>query len=99
MAKAHHDRSATSSPDGRFEFRGINHLALVCRDMERTVDFYSQRSGHAAHQDHRASRPAWASTSSSTAAAATPWPSSGSRTLPTGFPASRRRPADRTRGA
>jgi len=23
-----------------FEFRGINHLALVCRDMERTVDFY-----------------------------------------------------------
>ena len=24
-----------------FEFRGINHLALVCRDMQRTVDFYS----------------------------------------------------------
>ena len=23
-----------------FEFRGINHLALVCRDMQRTVDFY-----------------------------------------------------------
>ncbi len=28
------------SPD-RFEFGGINHLALVCRDMQRTVDFYS----------------------------------------------------------
>ncbi len=26
---------------GGFEFRGINHLALVCSDMERTVDFYS----------------------------------------------------------
>lgn len=25
----------------RFELRGINHLALVCRDMERTVDFYT----------------------------------------------------------
>ena len=23
-----------------FELRGVNHLALVCRDMERTVDFY-----------------------------------------------------------
>ena len=24
-----------------FEFGGINHLALVCSDMQRTVDFYS----------------------------------------------------------
>ena len=24
-----------------FELRGINHLALVCKDMQRTVDFYS----------------------------------------------------------
>lgn len=24
----------------RFELRGINHLALVCKDMQRTVDFY-----------------------------------------------------------
>jgi catechol 2,3-dioxygenase-like lactoylglutathione lyase family enzyme len=29
------------SSAGGFEFRGINHLALVCSDMERTVDFYS----------------------------------------------------------
>lgn len=26
--------------DAPFEFAGINHLALVCRDMERTVAFY-----------------------------------------------------------
>jgi catechol 2,3-dioxygenase-like lactoylglutathione lyase family enzyme len=26
--------------DRPFEFSGINHLALVCRDMQRTVDFY-----------------------------------------------------------
>lgn len=25
---------------GPFEFRGINHLALVCSDMARTVEFY-----------------------------------------------------------
>jgi catechol 2,3-dioxygenase-like lactoylglutathione lyase family enzyme len=30
---------------GDFEFRGINHLALVCSDMERTVDFYSNVLG------------------------------------------------------
>ena len=27
--------------NSEFELRGINHLALVCRDMQRTVDFYS----------------------------------------------------------
>jgi catechol 2,3-dioxygenase-like lactoylglutathione lyase family enzyme len=25
----------------KFEIRGINHLALVCRDMKKTVDFYT----------------------------------------------------------
>ncbi len=25
----------------KFEIRGINHLALTCRDMKRTVEFYS----------------------------------------------------------
>ena len=29
------------SSEDKFEFRGINHLALVCSDMARTVDFYS----------------------------------------------------------
>lgn len=28
-----------------FEFGGINHLALVCADMERTVDFYTNVLG------------------------------------------------------
>ena len=41
MTQDHDDRSATPG----FEFRGINHLALVCRDMERTVDFYSNVLG------------------------------------------------------
>jgi len=28
-----------------FEFQGVNHLALVCKDMARTVDFYSNVLG------------------------------------------------------
>lgn len=32
---------AAMGDDDRFQLRGINHLALVCRDMARTVDFYS----------------------------------------------------------
>ncbi len=28
-----------------FELRGVNHLALVCKDMARTVDFYSNLLG------------------------------------------------------
>jgi catechol 2,3-dioxygenase-like lactoylglutathione lyase family enzyme len=28
-----------------FEIRGVNHLALVCKDMARTVDFYSNVLG------------------------------------------------------
>ena len=37
------ERPDPSAP--RFEFRGINHLALVCRDMARTVDFYTNVLG------------------------------------------------------
>jgi len=29
----------------QFQLRGLNHLALVCRDMARTVDFYSNVLG------------------------------------------------------
>lgn len=29
----------------RFELRGIHHLALVCKDMARTVEFYSEVLG------------------------------------------------------
>src|SRR5262245_18496607 len=31
------------NPD--FELRGINHMALVCKDMARTVDFYTNILG------------------------------------------------------
>jgi catechol 2,3-dioxygenase-like lactoylglutathione lyase family enzyme len=34
-----------SSGTERFELRGINHLALVCRDMAVTVDFYTNVLG------------------------------------------------------
>lgn len=32
---------ATAPVNHEFELRGINHLALVCSDMDRTVDFYT----------------------------------------------------------
>ena len=28
------------APNTQFEFKGVNHLALVCKDMARTVEFY-----------------------------------------------------------
>src|SRR5262245_61534751 len=31
--------------NSQFQLSGINHLALVCSDMERTVDFYSNVLG------------------------------------------------------
>lgn len=35
-----------SKPSNReFEIRGINHVALVCKDMARTVDFYTNVLG------------------------------------------------------
>jgi catechol 2,3-dioxygenase-like lactoylglutathione lyase family enzyme len=34
-----------TTPNTEFELRGINHLALVCRDMARTVDFYTNVLG------------------------------------------------------
>ena len=36
--------TATGEAEG-FRFLGINHLALVCRDMARTVEFYTQVLG------------------------------------------------------
>jgi catechol 2,3-dioxygenase-like lactoylglutathione lyase family enzyme len=30
----------TDQTNREFEFRGVNHLALVCKDMARTVEFY-----------------------------------------------------------
>ncbi|MFT7599415.1 MAG: catechol 2,3-dioxygenase-like lactoylglutathione lyase family enzyme [Acidimicrobiales bacterium] len=37
-----HNQSAKNS---EFTFGGINHIALVCSDMERTVDFYTNVLG------------------------------------------------------
>ena len=34
-----------SGNNKEFELRGVNHLALVCKDMARTVDFYSNVLG------------------------------------------------------
>jgi catechol 2,3-dioxygenase-like lactoylglutathione lyase family enzyme len=34
-----------NSPNSEFELGSINHVALVCSDMERTVDFYSNVLG------------------------------------------------------
>jgi catechol 2,3-dioxygenase-like lactoylglutathione lyase family enzyme len=34
-----------SRPNTEFDIRGINHLALVCRDMKETVDFYTNVLG------------------------------------------------------
>ena len=33
--------STSTRRNEKFDIRGINHLALVCKDMKRTVDFYS----------------------------------------------------------
>ena len=35
----------TPRENKEFEFTGINHLALVCRDMDETVDFYTNVLG------------------------------------------------------
>ncbi len=35
----------TPRENKEYELRGINHLALVCRDMEETVDFYQNVLG------------------------------------------------------
>jgi catechol 2,3-dioxygenase-like lactoylglutathione lyase family enzyme len=39
------EASNGAASDPEFELRGIHHLALVCRDMARTVDFYTNVLG------------------------------------------------------
>jgi catechol 2,3-dioxygenase-like lactoylglutathione lyase family enzyme len=34
------ERNVSKATNTEFEIRGVNHLALVCRDMARTVQFY-----------------------------------------------------------
>src|ERR1051325_1784368 len=43
MAGTYPGPMAKENPE--FKLNGINHLALVCRDMERTVDFYTNVLG------------------------------------------------------
>ena len=45
MEQTQHEGTGSSPAPPGFEFRGINHLALVCRDMARTVDFYTNVLG------------------------------------------------------
>lgn len=33
------------TPNTEFEIRGLNHVAMVCRDMQKTVDFYTNVLG------------------------------------------------------
>jgi hypothetical protein len=35
----------TDKTNSEFPIRGVNHLALVCKDMARTVDFYTNVLG------------------------------------------------------
>lgn len=37
--------AGTQSTNSEFELRGFHHLALVCRDMQETVDFYTEVLG------------------------------------------------------
>ena len=62
-----------------FEFKGVNHLALVCRDMAKTVEFYREVLGMPLVKTIDLPGGQAASISSSTWAMATAWRSSGSR--------------------
>ena len=86
MIKPHNTNS-------EFELGGINHVALVCSDMARTVDFYSNILGMPLIKSLDLPARCRGSTSSSTPATATASRSSGSPTRPTGCRGSRRRRA------
>jgi len=89
--------TVTPSEDG-FEFRGINHLALVCRDMERTVDFYTGVLGMPLVKTIEL--PAGMGQHFFfDCGGATHWPSSGSRTPRRPLPGCRHRREGPTRGA
>ena len=80
--------------NSEFELGGINHVALVCSDMARTVDFYSNVLGMPLIK----SLDLPGSVGQHfffDAATATAWRSSGSPTHPTGCPVCRRRPPSR----
>ena len=76
--------------NGRFELQGINHLALVCRDMARTVDFYTTVLGMPLVKTIELPG-GMGQHFFSTVVGAIAWRSSGSPTLPTGCRGSARR--------
>ncbi len=61
-------------------FSGVNHLALVCKDMARTVDFYTNVLGMPLIKTHRPAERHAASISFSTSATAMRSHFSGFRT-------------------
>ena len=71
----------------KFELRGINHLALVCRDMKTTVDFYSGVLGMPLTKTIELPNGA-GQHFFSTSARAIPWRSFGFRTRGTASPGS-----------
>jgi hypothetical protein len=40
LAAREERRDPMASNNSEFEIRGVNHLALVCKDMAKTVTFY-----------------------------------------------------------
>ena len=83
--------------NSEFELGGINHVALVCSDMARTVDFYNNILGMPLIKSlDLPGVPG--STFSSMLATVTALHFSGSPTRQTGCPASRRRRPSRVLG-
>ena len=72
--------------NAEFELGGINHVALVCSDMARTVDFYSNVLGMPLIKSLDLPGRPVDSISSSTPATEIAWRSSGSPTHLTGCP-------------
>lgn len=78
-----------NNQNSEFELGGINHVALVCSDMAKTVDFYSNVLGMPLVKSLDLPG-AWDNTSSSMRVTATAWRSSGSPTHRIAFRESRR---------
>ena len=74
-----------------FDLGGVNHLALVCSDMKRTVEFYTDVLGMPLIKTLDLPNGHGPALLLRHAAAATRWRSSGSPTPPTRCPASPRR--------
>src|SRR3546814_5345456 len=45
-------RRMMAATNSEFEFCGVNHLALVCKDMAKTVEFYRDQLGMPRSEEH-----------------------------------------------